>query len=71
MGQKKSQSKVNCPHCGQELAEEQLRSLWGAFMRGRPTNQTGNSRFSSMTAEERKAAASAAATARWKNKPSE
>ena len=58
---------VRCPHCGQGL-DGDLSRLWGVLMRakrGRKPPRTTHNRFALMSDEERRAAAKAAADARW------
>jgi hypothetical protein len=64
MQQHATEGQILCPHCGQSLSEDEIRSILGQFGRAKwKTPQV--SRFAKMTAEERKLASSNASKARW------
>lgn len=57
-------AQILCPHCGQALSEDEIRSLLGQFGRAK-WKAPQVSRFAKMTPEERKLASSNASKARW------
>ena len=58
---------VTCPCCGVDVVidDKTLSRLWGARMKARRGDRPARNRFSSMTEDERKAAAAEASNARW------
>ena len=58
---------IPCPHCGLPVTidDKTLSRLWGARMKARRGDRPARTRFSSMTEDERKAAAAEASNARW------
>src|SRR6476469_3282041 len=64
MQQHASEDEIVCPHGGQALSEDQIRSILGQFGRAK-WKKPQVSRFAKMTAAERKLASSNASKARW------
>jgi len=58
------EEQIRCPHCGESLTEDEIRSILGQFGRAK-WRKPQVSRFAKMTPEERRRASSEASKARW------